>query len=132
MTVIAKLNISCSPNLGLSGLKAGPDACITVTFHCIVPKLLWEWDEESHIHMRFEGDPLGSWKENVGQFVEVRYVPVFVHILCINYCMKPPNIKAANCTFWFHMYFPGSKVTCAHWTCHDSLFGGILLQRVYC
>ena len=133
MTVIAKLYFPCSPNLGLSGLKADPDACITVTFHCIVPKLLWEWDEESHIHMRFEGDALGCWKENVGEFVEVRCVPVFVHILCIKlkllyeatYHQCPEVHFNFICT-----YFPESKVICAHRACHGSLqalLSGILL-----
>ena len=135
MTVIAKLHFSCSPNVGLSGLRAGPDACITVTFHCIVPKLLWEWDEESHIHMRFEGDALGCWKENVGEFVEVRYVPVFVHILCMNNCVKPPkiNTKQRSSLFDIRIYlFSRVKVICAHWACHGSWLVGILLQRAYC
>ena len=43
-----------------------------MTFHCIVPKLLWEWDEKSSIHMRFEGSPLGEWKHNLGDFMDVR------------------------------------------------------------
>lgn len=47
---------------------------ILVTFHCIVPKLHWQWDESSCIHMRFEGDALGNWKHNVGDFKKARCV----------------------------------------------------------
>lgn len=63
-----------SATTDLKGLKSAPEKSIAVTFHCIVPKLLWQWDENSCIHMRFEGDSLGDWKHNVGDFMEVRYM----------------------------------------------------------
>ena len=62
----------CSPNYDLKGLKSAPEKSVAVTFHCIVPKLYWLWDENSCIHMRFEGPDLGDWKHNVGDFMEVR------------------------------------------------------------
>lgn len=66
--------ISFSATNDLKGLKSVPAKSVEVTFHCIVPKLLWQWDENSCIHMRFEGDSLGDWKHNVGDFMEVRYM----------------------------------------------------------
>ena len=45
-----------------------------VTFHCILPKLLWEWDEKSSMYIRFDGDALGDWKVDVGIFKEHRFV----------------------------------------------------------
>ena len=56
----------------LPGLNA--DRSVAVTFHCILPKLFWEWDKRSHIYMRFEGEALGNWKVDVGNFSEHRYI----------------------------------------------------------
>ena len=56
----------------LSGLDAND--CTKVTFHCIVPKLLWEWDKNSRMYMRFQGRALGNWEYDVGEFKEGRYV----------------------------------------------------------
>ena len=61
-----------SAHKGLKGLNA--EDSIKVTFHCIVPQHLWEWDETSCIHMRFEGDALGNWKHNLGNFKKGRLV----------------------------------------------------------
>ena len=47
---------------------------MAVTFHCILPKDLWKWDEESRMYLRFEGEWLGNWKHNVGYFKVDRYV----------------------------------------------------------
>ena len=55
---------------------------IAMTFHCIIPMFLWEWDETSCMHMRFEGVPLGNWKENVGMFKQGRYVSLSPELLC--------------------------------------------------
>ena len=59
-----------SPKLDLKGLQAKKS--IAVTFHAIVPKPLWEWDDKSCIHMRFGHKDLGNWQHNVGEFKESR------------------------------------------------------------
>lgn len=64
----------------LKGLTSTPENSFLVTFHCIVPKLHWQWDESSCIHMRFEGDALGNWKHNVGDFKKAGCVNM---LLCI-------------------------------------------------
>ena len=68
----------------LPGLNAKKS--IAVTFHCILPKLLWEWNEMSCMHMRFEGHNLGNWEDNVGDFIPKRFVTLdlvagqYVHV----------------------------------------------------
>lgn len=47
---------------------------IVVTFHAVVPKLLWEWDDSSRMHIRFGHKDLGEWKHNTGVFMESRYM----------------------------------------------------------
>ena len=69
------------PVSDLPGLTAPPDQAITVTFHVIVPKPLWEWDDSSSIHMRFGGKKLGDWKQNVGHFDTSRYMYSDINIL---------------------------------------------------
>lgn len=59
-----------SPNHDLDGLKASEEKSIAVTFYCIVPKPLWLWDDHSCIYLRFEGEALGNWKHNLGDFKE--------------------------------------------------------------
>ena len=56
----------------LPGLNA--KRSVAVKFHCILPKILWEWDESSHIYMRFEGADLGNWEVDIGSFLELRSV----------------------------------------------------------
>lgn len=51
---------------------------ITVTFHAIVPKALWKWDELSRMHIRFGHKDLGEWQHNTGVFMESRYMCVLV------------------------------------------------------
>lgn len=51
---------------------------VAVTFHCILPKLLWHWDKDSRMYMRFEGYTLGNWQNDVGEFNEGRYVIGFL------------------------------------------------------
>jgi hypothetical protein len=62
---------SC-PDNDLRGLRAAREMSIAVTFHCIVPKPIWLWDKDSCIHMRFQGQDLGDWKKNVGNFMDKR------------------------------------------------------------
>ena len=54
----------------LKGLNAKQS--VAFTFHCILPKPLWEWNEKSCMYMRFEGYYLGHWKNDVGEFKEGR------------------------------------------------------------
>ena len=58
----------------IKGLNA--DRFMAVTFHCILPKPLWEWDDEMScmLYMRFEGYSLGDWEHNVGDFKVKRCV----------------------------------------------------------
>ena len=56
----------------LAGLKAPPGNSIKVTFHVIVPKPLWEWNEASCIRIRFGHKDLGKSICNVGEFIETR------------------------------------------------------------
>ena len=56
----------------LKGMDSAPEKSVAVTFHCIVPKPIWLWDEHSCIHMRFGEDALGNWKHNLGHFIEKR------------------------------------------------------------
>ena len=62
------------PKYNLRGLMANPEKSITMIFHCIIPKLLWEWDETSCMYMRFENSALGNWRHNIGEFKLGRYV----------------------------------------------------------
>lgn len=45
---------------------------VAVTFHCFLPRHIWQWDGESQMYMRFEGRELGNWKMNVGEFKQQR------------------------------------------------------------
>ena len=60
----------------LPGLNARRS--VAVTFHCILPKLLWQWNEKSRMYMRFEGYALGNWENDVGEFKEGRYVAFYI------------------------------------------------------
>lgn len=42
---------------------------IAVSFNVIVPKLHWQWDDESSLHLRFGDFRLGMWMINLGKFV---------------------------------------------------------------
>lgn len=64
--------IFCSPSLDLMGLKAS-ERSTAVTFHAIIPKAIWEWNDTSHLHIQFEGPALGEWKHNVGVFKQSRW-----------------------------------------------------------
>lgn len=55
--------------MDLKGLQASKKS-VAVTFHAIVPKPLWEWDDKSCMHMQFGHKDLGSWQHNVGEFKE--------------------------------------------------------------
>lgn len=54
----------------LRGLNT--ERSVAVTFHCILPKLLWQWNKKSRMYIRFEGDTLGNWESDVGEFIEGR------------------------------------------------------------
>ena len=71
------LYLTFRPRSDLEGLKG--KCLIAVTFHCILPKSLWEWDEFSSIHLRFEGHALGNWSHNVGNFKQGRCVTQVQH-----------------------------------------------------
>ena len=45
---------------------------IKISFHVIVPKCVWEWDDSSSIHIQFGHKNLGYW-QNCGEFYESRY-----------------------------------------------------------
>ena len=56
-----------------------------ITFHAIVPMACWEWDEKSHIHIRFGHKQLGNWEVDCGQFQISRLLLkliVFAYINC--------------------------------------------------
>ena len=51
------------------GLKCSdPKKTMKITFHAIVPLAYWEWDDDSHIYVRFGHKTLGLWKEDCGNF----------------------------------------------------------------
>ena len=85
----------------LPGLNAKKS--IAVTFHCILPKLLWEWNEMSCMHMRFEGHNLGNWEDNVGDFIPKRFVTLdLVARVCacvyagIEYLIRQPFLQCTS------------------------------------
>ena len=53
---------------GIPGLNPPAHKCLAVTFHVLVPIKLWEWTDESRIHLVFGNAKLGKWKEPVGEF----------------------------------------------------------------
>lgn len=69
-----------SPDRNLKGLEDSRKS-ISVTFHAIVPKPLWDWDGTSCMHMRFDHKDLGKWHQNVGEFKEIRYMPIHTYVL---------------------------------------------------
>ena len=68
-----------SPNWNLKGLQAAPNISIAVTFHALVHKLLWEWNDTSCMHIRFGHKDLGQWQDNLGEFIESRYMYVVIY-----------------------------------------------------
>ena len=88
----------------MSGLNGR--STVAVTFHCIVPKLLWEWDEESCIYLRFEGHAFGNWKCNVGKFEEKRLVSYacgdFVMFYILYYRKLVEGVVEMTCTLNFN------------------------------
>ena len=62
-------------------MQAPPQKSILVTFHAIVPKPLWEWDDSSSMHIQFGHRDLGEWQHNTGVFMEARYLRVLVGTL---------------------------------------------------
>ena len=56
-----------------TGFYPPPKKSLEVTFHVLLPKKVWNWDEKSRMHMRFSHPKLGEWKEDVGEFIIKRY-----------------------------------------------------------
>ena len=57
-----------------TGIHISPDKAVTITFHVLVPKAVWNWDQKSRICLHFGHWKLGGWRCDLGQFHEVRYV----------------------------------------------------------
>lgn len=51
-----------------TGILSNCDHAVAVTFHVIVPLDYWQWDQSSHIYLRFGHTKLGSWKHDIGNF----------------------------------------------------------------
>jgi hypothetical protein len=64
-----------------TGFHPPAEKSLEVTFHVLVPKNVWNWDNtcKSHMHMQFGHPKLGEWKEDVGEFIIKRYI----HLTCI-------------------------------------------------
>ena len=57
-----------------TGVHAGQDKSITITFHVLVPLEAWNWSKNAnaHIHIRFGHRKLGDWKSDIGKFFPPR------------------------------------------------------------
>lgn len=55
-----------------TGIHAGQDKSINVTFHVLVPLEAWNWNTNSHIHIQFGHWKLGNWKGDIGEFCSPR------------------------------------------------------------
>lgn len=47
-----------------SGLQAGKDHSISITFHVMIQKSYWEWDSMSQVCIRFGHEHLGNWNDS--------------------------------------------------------------------
>jgi len=56
-----------------TGIHAGQDKSIDVTFHVLVPLEAWNWDTKSCILIQFGHQRLGNWKCGIGEFCSPRY-----------------------------------------------------------
>ena len=86
---------------------------MAVTFHCILPKPLWEWDEMSCMYMRFEGYSLGNWKHNIGDFKVKRCVSCLLQGLSLvtESSLWPRDLlESSHC---FTTGFAGERALCA-------------------
>lgn len=48
------------------GLTALESQSISVTFHVLLPKPIWEWDANSKMYIRFGHQDLGKWGYDCG------------------------------------------------------------------
>ena len=62
----------------LKGLQSPVENSVPITFHVLVPLLLWDWDFSSHMHIRFGHKDLGSWEENCGDMTVHRYICIII------------------------------------------------------
>ena len=53
--------------------NSDPKTSMKITFHAILPLAHWEWDDKSHMHIRFGHDKLGNWEVDCGKFLVARY-----------------------------------------------------------
>ncbi len=56
------------------GLTASREKSITVTFHALLLKQMWEWNAKSKMYIRFGSFELGGWEYDCGPLTEHRYV----------------------------------------------------------
>lgn len=74
------------------GLTAGKDKSVTVTFHVLLPKHIWEWNAKSRMFIRFGDWQLGNWKYDCGPFNErcVKFIDVHTCVFIPHYfcCRK--------------------------------------------
>lgn len=54
-----------------SGIHVSPDKSIAVTFHALVPKDAWKWENDTKMTMRFGDQRLGKWNKDI-VFMEER------------------------------------------------------------
>ena len=105
----------------LDGLNAKD--YVAVTFHCIIPKLLWEWNEQSCIHMRFGHHALGNWEHNIGDFKQQRFVNFikfrcFIKVVQLEVCisstlfMSEMSLPSRFNVGIFYMILIGTYIKC--------------------
>ena len=63
----------------IPGFNPPAQKCLAITFHVLVPTKVWEWTEDSHIHLVFGHHKMGMWEQPVGDFgAPSRYVCVLI------------------------------------------------------
>ena len=65
---------------------------ISIVFHAVIPKDVWEWDEDARVYMRFGVHELGNWDYDYGPGQVERYILIELlddiqHISIGNYLM---------------------------------------------
>jgi len=55
-----------------TGIRAGQDKSVAITFHVLVPLEAWNWNTASHIHIQFGHWRLGDWQRDIGEFLNPR------------------------------------------------------------
>ena len=61
-----------------TGFLPPSEKTLKVTFHVLLPKDVWNWDQTSSMHMRFSHPKLGAWNKDVGKFTNKRYIIILV------------------------------------------------------